>query len=139
MRWALPLEIGAGLCGMAVLVISSLFLKEESMKSMYYLKNVTTLRVNVERCTGCGMCLEVCPHDVLALENRRVHIARRDACMECGACSRNCPVGAVSVDAGVGCAAAVINSMLKRKGGACCCTIDAKNSDPFQAGGICCG
>ena len=48
-------------------------------------------------------------------------IRNRDACMECGACSRNCPVGAVSVEAGVGCAAAVINGMLNRQNASCCC------------------
>jgi ferredoxin len=44
----------------------------------------------------------------------------RDACMECGACARNCPVAALRVRAGVGCAAAVINGALGR-GGDCCC------------------
>jgi ferredoxin len=33
-------------------------------------------------------------------------------CMECGACQRNCPAGAISVDAGVGCASAMIKAAL---------------------------
>ncbi len=85
------------------------------MKDLIYLKDVVTLRVDADKCTGCGMCLEVCPHGVLEIDEKRVRIRNRDACMECGACSRNCPVGAVSVEAGVGCAAAVINGMLNRQ------------------------
>ncbi len=90
------------------------------MTELLYLKNVSTLKLDEEKCTGCGACLEVCPHEVLVMNSKRVHIRNRDACMECGACSRNCPFEAVSVQAGVGCAAAVLNSFLDRKGGECC-------------------
>jgi NAD-dependent dihydropyrimidine dehydrogenase PreA subunit len=96
------------------------------MRDLIYLKDVVTLRVDADKCTGCGMCIEVCPHGVLKIDEKRVRIQNRDACMECGACSRNCPVGAVSVDAGVGCAAAVINGMLNRQNGACCCYVEPK-------------
>jgi len=57
---------------------------------MIYLKNVTTLRLVAESCTGCGLCVTVCPHEVLTLSNGKIEIANRDACMECGACARNC-------------------------------------------------
>jgi len=108
------------------------------MKDLIYLKDVVTLRVDSDKCTGCGMCIEVCPHGVLAIDEKRVRIRNRDACMECGACSLNCPVGAVSVEAGVGCAAAVINGMLNRQNTACGCSIDAKNPSAGKAGGTCC-
>ncbi len=35
--------------------------------------------------------------------------------MECGACARNCPVDAIRVRAGVGCATAVIYGLLTGK------------------------
>ena len=85
-----------------------------------YLPGVATLELDVETCTGCGMCVTVCPHAVLVVENATARIVDRDACMECGACARNCPVAALRVRAGVGCAAAVINAALGR-GGDCCC------------------
>jgi ferredoxin len=80
---------------------------------MRYLKNVVTLKLDGAECTGCLRCLDVCPHAVLAASNGAVSIVDRDACMECGACSRNCPAGALSVSAGVGCAYAVA------RGGSC--------------------
>ena len=78
-----------------------------------YLRNVVTLELDPHLCTGCGMCVTVCPHDVFGIEGRKARVADRDACMECGACARNCPVEAVRVDAGVGCAAAVLRSALR--------------------------
>ena len=95
---------------------------------MVYLKDVVTLALDAEKCTGCGICLEVCPHQVLELTNGRVAIASRDECMECGACATNCPADAISVAAGVGCAAAVISSALPW-GGSPCCSVEGEAKD----------
>ncbi len=81
---------------------------------LHYLKNVVTLEYDPAKCTGCGRCLEVCPHAVFALEENKAVLTDRDACMECGACQRNCPYGAISVRAGVGCAWAIALSKLKK-------------------------
>lgn len=107
------------------------------MKNPVYLKNVVTLKMDSSKCTGCGMCLDVCPHGVFEMNAKSARIIHRDACMECGACSRNCPAGAISVDSGVGCAAAVINSLLGRTGECCC---GPQTNDPGSGSGItCCG
>jgi NAD-dependent dihydropyrimidine dehydrogenase PreA subunit len=96
------------------------------MPGLQYLKNVASLSANPELCVGCGLCVEVCPQGVLELEDKRVVVARRDACMECGACMTNCPAQALWVEAGVGCAQAVINSALGRKGNGCCCVAEPR-------------
>jgi len=96
------------------------------MGHMVYLKDVVTLKLDQERCIGCGMCLLVCPHAVMSLSNGKVDVVNRDACMECGACARNCPAEALNVRPGVGCAAAVINSILGRKKSSCCCVVDSE-------------
>jgi ferredoxin len=99
---------------------------------MRYLEDAVTLELDVDRCNGCGMCVVVCPHAVFAIENKRAVLVDRGACMECGACARNCEPEAIRVRAGVGCAAAVLSSMLtggelscgcsgKRSGGSCGC------------------
>ena len=85
------------------------------MKGQIYLKDVTTLELDAEKCTGCGFCIAVCPHRVFALEAGKAVVVDADLCMECGACSANCAADAIKVQSGVGCAAAVLNSMLKSK------------------------
>lgn len=92
-----------------------------------YLKNVATLALNEEKCNGCGICLDVCPHAVLGRAGRKIEICDQDACMECGACAVNCPFGALSVQSGVGCASALIRAALTGKeptcgsDDGCCC------------------
>jgi len=97
------------------------------MKKLRYLEQVATLKLEQGACIGCGRCIEVCPHQVFAMDGRRVHFADFEACMECGACAMNCPVTAISVAAGVGCASGMINEWLiehklKKTGSGCCCS-----------------
>ena len=61
---------------------------------MKYLLNVSTLRFFTDKCIGCGTCIEVCPHGVLAMNDKKAVIVDSDKCMECGACMTNCAFGA---------------------------------------------
>ncbi len=97
---------------------------------MKYLANVTTLQYIPEKCQGCGRCVEVCPQAVFEMKDRRAVVTDRDRCMECGACARNCEFGAISVNAGVGCAAAIINSIINGGPPTCDCSGET---------GSCCG
>jgi len=67
------------------------------------------------------MCVAVCPHAVFSVEDHKSRIVDRDACMECGACASNCPTGAITVESGVGCAAAIILGALRGTEPACGC------------------
>jgi ferredoxin len=89
-----------------------------------YLKDVSTLKMDSGKCTGCGMCIEVCPHRVFAPNNGKAHIVDKDSCMECGACVKNCPFGALEVKPGVGCAAAIIKGWLTGTEPRCDCSDD---------------
>ena len=62
------------------------------------------LRVNVEECKGCGLCVEACPPHVIALGdalNRygyRTAVYRGKGCSGCGICFMACPEpGAITV------------------------------------------
>jgi NAD-dependent dihydropyrimidine dehydrogenase PreA subunit len=92
---------------------------------MVYLKDVVTLELDRSKCSGCGMCTMVCARGVFEIQDRKASIPNRDYCIECGACALNCASEAISVRVGVGCATAVLNSMLGRTGsGGCCCSVD---------------
>lgn len=86
------------------------------MKRFRYLSNVTSLKYDRTLCIGCGRCVEVCPHNVFMLEQKRTYIIDIDACMECGACATNCPTAALQVDSGMGCASGLVNEWLMDKG-----------------------
>lgn len=89
---------------------------------MKYLLNISTLELNTDKCTGCRKCTEVCPHGVFMVENRKARVTDKDLCMECGACALNCEAGAIKVKTGVGCAAAIINSMIYGGPPSCDCS-----------------
>jgi len=89
---------------------------------MKYLSNVVSLEYSEENCIGCGKCIEVCPHAVFVLKDKKATITDKDKCMECGACENNCSSGAINVLKGVGCAFAVINSMITGGEPSCDCS-----------------
>jgi MinD superfamily P-loop ATPase containing an inserted ferredoxin domain len=91
------------------------------MKDLVYIKDIVSLRLNEELCNGCGMCTKVCPHEVFEISEGKSHIINRDYCMECGACALNCPTKAIYVRSGVGCAAGIINGILKGTEPTCDC------------------
>ncbi len=55
------------------------------------------ITLDQDLCTGCGLCLPVCPNDVFVLEGKKVIVAG-DNCMECGHCQAACPVEAIKID-----------------------------------------
>jgi len=98
--------------------------KKEDVIAMkhQYLKNVVSLQLNADKCVGCGMCLNVCPHGVFKLVESKARIADIDSCMECGACAKNCAFSAISVKPGVGCAAAIMKGLLTDSKPSCDCS-----------------
>jgi NAD-dependent dihydropyrimidine dehydrogenase PreA subunit len=100
------------------------------MKDLVYLKDVVTLQLQTEKCNGCGMCTKVCPHAVFVMSEGKARIINRDHCMDCGACMINCPMQAIFVRTGVGCAAGILNGILRNTEASCGCS-DSKSA--------CCG
>jgi 2-oxoglutarate ferredoxin oxidoreductase subunit delta len=67
---------------------------------------VTEIRIDRERCKGCGLCLSVCPKGLLEAEegrNARGHRPVRAVegaaarCVRCGRCYRVCPDVAIEI------------------------------------------
>ena len=53
------------------------------------------VKVDTDKCTGCGVCVDACPVDAIKVEDGKAKIS--DACVDCGACTGACPVEALSL------------------------------------------
>ncbi len=100
-----------------------------------YIRNGQSLFLDADKCTGCGECLEVCPHAVFEIVKAKARIRDQGLCMECGACMGNCAAGAIRVRSGVGCACAVINAKLRGAPAGCSCSAEKRGESPSS----CCG
>lgn len=56
----------------------------------------TVAEVNLNLCTGCGMCVDVCPYEALSLKDGKVEV-NEVLCEGCGTCSATCLRAAIQV------------------------------------------
>jgi len=89
---------------------------------------LNTLEYDAKKCTGCGMCVIVCPHRIFQMKGKKAVTVSKEKCIECGACVKNCAFDAIRVDAGPGCAAAVLASTWGRNKKAVCCDDNGKGN-----------
>jgi electron transfer flavoprotein alpha subunit len=53
------------------------------------------LKVDLDKCTGCGTCELACPFGAIAMVDGKAKIF--DSCVDCGACVDQCPEGALFI------------------------------------------
>jgi ferredoxin len=54
-------------------------------------------QVDKEKCTGCGLCVEVCSVEAISLSPQKIIEIETDNCLECGVCENECPNDAITV------------------------------------------
>jgi ferredoxin len=61
---------------------------------------MSKIRIQVELCRWCGMCVEICPEGLFtqSAPDRPPRIRRAAACISCGHCVSTCPSGAIQHD-----------------------------------------
>ena len=60
-------------------------------------KKLPTITIKKEWCKGCEICVEFCPHDVLAMKNGYPEVVNLEACTACQLCDIRCPDFAITV------------------------------------------
>ena len=55
------------------------------------------IKIDVEKCDGCGTCVDTCPVEVLEVEGEKCVIKNIDDCLVCMACEAQCPNSAIKI------------------------------------------
>lgn len=55
------------------------------------------VRIDLERCDGCGDCVEQCPMDVFRMLDGKSQAVNEEECIECFLCETVCPKFAITV------------------------------------------
>ena len=56
------------------------------------------VKIDEEKCTGCGLCASACHENAIVMENGKAHLLRDDFCDGFGDCLPACPAGAISIE-----------------------------------------
>ena len=58
---------------------------------------MSAIRINKDKCTGCGLCVETCPFSCISISDNHASISA--GCSLCGACVEACPMEAIVIEA----------------------------------------
>lgn len=60
-----------------------------------------SIRINQDKCVGCGKCGEVCPGTLISIENHKAIMKYPKNCWGCVSCVKECSVGAIDFYLGI--------------------------------------
>ena len=61
-------------------------------------KPLITYEIDLEKCTGCGLCRRKCPEGAILGAKKECHVVDEEVCVRCGFCIENCKFGAIYVE-----------------------------------------
>jgi len=60
-------------------------------------KGLITYWIDPDKCNGCGVCLQGCPHKAITGKKQQSHVIDPKLCQKCGICRSECKFDAVQV------------------------------------------
>jgi len=58
-------------------------------------RNLIQYVILEDKCTGCGACFKLCPHQAINGEVGKLHVIDSSKCIRCGICRDSCPFKAI--------------------------------------------
>ncbi len=55
------------------------------------------IKIDNEKCDGCGTCVDICPVEVLEIKDEKSVVTYLDECLVCLACEVQCPNNAIEI------------------------------------------
>lgn len=55
------------------------------------------VKVDLEKCDGCGTCVDTCPVEVFEMKDDKSIPVKQEECLVCRACEVQCPSAAIQV------------------------------------------
>ncbi len=53
------------------------------------------IKIDHDKCTGSGECVDVCPVDVYELKDEKSYATNVEECIDCCLCVQSCPTNAI--------------------------------------------
>ncbi|MDP8299707.1 MAG: 4Fe-4S binding protein [Candidatus Tantalella remota] len=57
-------------------------------------ETIMAVKIDNEKCTGCAACIDICPVNVIKIENGKAVVS--EECLGCGVCISQCSVEAIT-------------------------------------------
>ena len=69
----------------------------ERLAASFVLTPYGKITADLEKCIGCGICVDVCPMLIPIVEEdtKKVHLRNSNYCVNCRACVNRCPTEAL--------------------------------------------